>query len=75
MVFCKEILIRCHEKIHELNLSVQKCWKDKMQGLQNIMSIPLGHTSRFHSFIMAAEICCETYFWRQRKQSISFYER
>ena len=59
----KQILIRYHEK---LNLSVQKYWKDKMQGLQNIKCIPLGHTSRFHSFIMVAEICCETRFWRSR---------
>ena len=59
----KQILIRCHEK---LNLSVQKCWKDKMQGLQNIKCIPLGHTSRFPPFIMVAEICCETRFRHSR---------
>ena len=39
----KQILIRCHEK---LNLWVQKYWKDKMQGLQNIKCIPLGCTSQ-----------------------------
>ena len=59
----KQIIIRCHEK---LNLSVQKCWKDKMQGLQNIKCIPLGRTSWFHPFIMVAEICCATRFWRSR---------
>ena len=59
----KQILIRCHEK---LNLSVQKCWKDKMLGLQNIRCIPLGHTSRFHPFLMVAEICCKTCFRRSR---------
>ena len=59
----KQILIRCHEK---LNLSVQKYWKEKMQGLQNIKCIPLGHTSRFHPFIHVAEICRVTRFWRSR---------
>ena len=59
----KQILTRCHEK---LNLSVQKFWKDKMQGLQNIKCIPIGHTSRFHLFIMVAEICCDTRFRRSR---------
>ena len=29
-----------------------------MQGLQHIKRILLGHTSRLHPFIMAAEICC-----------------
>ena len=37
-----------------------------MQGLQNIECMSLGHTSRFHLFIMVAEICCETHFWRSR---------
>ena len=64
----KQTLIRCHEKF---NPSVQKCWKCKMQGLQNINCIPLRHTSRFHPFIMVAEICCETRFWRSRN-TISF---
>ena len=59
----KQILIRCHEK---LNLSVQKYWKEKMQGLQNIKCIPLGRTSRFHPFILVAEICGVTRFWRSR---------
>ena len=59
----KQILIRYHEK---LNLSVQKYWKDKMQGLQNIKCIPLGHTSRFHPLLMVAEICCETRFRRSQ---------
>ena len=76
----KQILIRYHEK---LNLSVQKYWKDKMQGLQNIECMSLGHTSRFHLFIMVAEICCETRFWRSRdalyvsvkdKHFFSFYK-
>ena len=35
-----------------------------MQGLQNTKCIPLGRTSRFHSFIMVAEMCCETRFRR-----------
>ena len=71
----KQILIRCHEK---LNLSVQKCWKDKMQGLHNIKCIPLGHTSRFPPFILVAEKCCETRFRRSRNTlyvSICFYKR
>ena len=58
-LYNEQILIKCHEK---LNLSVQKCWKDKMQSLQNIKCIPLGHKSRFYPFIMVAEICCETRF-------------
>ena len=67
----KQILIRCHEK---LNLSVQKCWKDKMQGLQNIKCIPLGRTLRFHQLIMMAEICGETRF-RLSQNTICFYKR
>ena len=38
--------------------------KDKMQGLQNIKCIPLGRTSRFHPFVMVAEICWEARFRR-----------
>ena len=59
----KQILIRCHEK---LNLSVQTCWKDKVQGLQNIKCIPSGHTSRFPPFILMAEKCCETFLRHSR---------
>ena len=59
----KQMLIRYHEK---LNLSAQKYWKDKMEGLQNIKCIPLGGASRFHLFLMVAEICCEMRFRRSR---------
>ena len=59
----KQILIRCHEK---LNLSGKKYWKDKKQGLHNIKCIPLGHTSRFHPFLMVEETCCKTRFRRSR---------
>ena len=59
----KQILIRCNEK---LNLSVEKYWQEKMKGFQNIKCIPLGHTLRFHSFIMVAEIGWVTRFWRSR---------
>ena len=59
----KQILIKDHEK---LNFSVQKFWKDKMQGLQNAKYIPLGRTSRFHPLIMVAEICCKTRFRSSR---------
>ena len=59
----KQIPISCHEK---LNLSFQKYWKDKMQGLHNIKCIPLGHTWRFNPFLIVAEICCETRFRRSR---------
>ena len=72
MVFVKKILIRCHEK---LNLSVQRWWKDKMSGLQNIKCTPLGHTSRFHPIIMVPEISCETRFQLSREHSIYFYKR
>ena len=68
----KQILSRCHEK---LNLSVQKCWKDKMQALQNIKCIRLGHTSRFPPFIVVAEICCETRFRASTEHSICFCKR
>ena len=37
-----------------------------MQGLQNIKCIPLGRASQFHPFIMVAEMCCVTRFWRSR---------
>ena len=58
-----------------MNLSVQRWWKDKMPGLQNIKCIPLGHTSRFHPFIMMPEISCETRFRLSREHSIYFYKR
>ena len=65
----KQILIR-----EKLNLSVQKCWKDKIQGLHNIKCIPLGHTSRFPPFILVAEKCCKTRF-RLAEHSTCFYKR
>ena len=58
-----------------MNLSVQRWWKDKMAGLQNIKCIPLGHTSWFHPFIMMPEISCETRFCLSREHSIYFYKR
>ena len=47
-----------------------------MQGLQPIKCILLGHTSRFHPFIMAAEICCahrNTLFVSIHDEHFSFY--
>ena len=70
-LYNKQILIRCYVK---LDLSVQKYWKDKIQGLQNIKCIPLGHTSRFHPLLMVVEICCETRF-RRSQNTICFCKR